>query len=77
MPIPKVRSVNPNCSQKLKPSSAKVVNPQNTIGNPETIRMIPKITPLRFIVLIFSYQYEIKGVVIYQIQKYAHTKSLD
>lgn len=57
MPIPKNRSVNPNCIQKLKPSSLNVVNPQNTIGIPETIRMVPKINPLRFKIVIIVLHY--------------------
>jgi len=54
MPIPKNRSVNPNCSQKLKPSSLNVVNPQITIGRPETIRMTPKMIPFRFSVIMIN-----------------------
>ena len=54
IPIPKDKSVNPNCNQKLKPSSTNVVNPHNTIGNPETIRIIPKIIPLEFITMFFT-----------------------
>ena len=52
-PIPKDKSANPNCNQRLKPSSANVVNPQKIIGNPEMTRIIPKTNPLRFKAMVF------------------------
>jgi hypothetical protein len=42
-----------------------VVTPQNTMGNPETIKINPKINPLRFkvVIIFFGIIYEIKSFV--------------
>ena len=57
MPIPKNRFVNPICSQKLNPSSLNVLNPQNTMGNPETIKINPKISAFGFKVVNIFHHY--------------------